>query len=538
MRKTMRFTLMLVLTLLACTGHRYPTQLVVADSLCTVNPDSALGILKLMEDTMSSAGKADRMYYELLKADAMNKAYVDMTTDSILKEVVDYYDRHGSANERMRAHYLLGCAYRDMGEAPMALQCYQDAVDKADTTDKECDYRLLSRVHSQISDLFHRQNLPRNEISEIWKAYHYAMMEKDTVLALRSYEHMSNAYFLLHMPDSTYFYSLRSAEMYQMIGDTLSSNSALAPAIYICLQRKDFDKAEDLLNTVQKRSNMFNLLDSKANTYYNYRGLLSMGRKDYRSAKYYLYEALRHGHNVNALDFTYKNICSLYRNVGNIDSLVKYTMLYCEINDSTVDRLSIAAVEQMQSLYDYTRSQKLAKEVENENTRIRFRSYLLVGALLMSIITGLSVVYFIRNKKNKTINSNIKEIEQLKEELSKLNTQDHLNNLYETEVVLHLRHLAALGKRAETSDLTRLRATVNLHLPNFMNKLSISGQQMSRNETNLCILVKIGFHPSEIATLLQVTPQAISNLRARLNRKMFKTSDGARGFSKRIIDLS
>jgi lipopolysaccharide biosynthesis regulator YciM len=88
------------------------------------------------------------MYYHLLLADAMNKAYVDMTTDSILKEVADYYDRHGSTNEQMRAHYLLGCAYRDMGEAPMALQCYQDAVDKADTTDTECDFSLLSRLHS------------------------------------------------------------------------------------------------------------------------------------------------------------------------------------------------------------------------------------------------------------------------------------------------------------------------------------------------------------------------------------------------------
>ena len=46
----MRFTLLLVLTLLACTSHHYPTQLVVADSLCAVNPDSALRILKLMED--------------------------------------------------------------------------------------------------------------------------------------------------------------------------------------------------------------------------------------------------------------------------------------------------------------------------------------------------------------------------------------------------------------------------------------------------------------------------------------------------------
>jgi lipopolysaccharide biosynthesis regulator YciM len=84
------------------------------------------------------------------RADSMNRAYIPMTDgiDSLLLEATRYYDRHGDANQQMRAHYLLGCAYRDMGEAPMALQCYQDAVDKADTTDTECDFSLLSRLHS------------------------------------------------------------------------------------------------------------------------------------------------------------------------------------------------------------------------------------------------------------------------------------------------------------------------------------------------------------------------------------------------------
>ena len=148
MRKAMLLTLLSVLALFACTDRRYPTTLVAADSLCAVNPDSALSLLTQYKDSIQTASKAHRMYYHLLLADAMNKAYVDMTTDSILKEVADYYDRHGSANEQMRAHYLLGCAYRDMGEAPMALQCYQDAVDKADTTNTECDFSLLSRLHS------------------------------------------------------------------------------------------------------------------------------------------------------------------------------------------------------------------------------------------------------------------------------------------------------------------------------------------------------------------------------------------------------
>ena len=65
-------------------------------------------------------------------------------------DVVDYYDHHGTANERMRAYYLLGCVDRDLGEAPQALECYHDAVDCADTTAQDCDYKLLSRVYGQM----------------------------------------------------------------------------------------------------------------------------------------------------------------------------------------------------------------------------------------------------------------------------------------------------------------------------------------------------------------------------------------------------
>ena len=90
------------------------------------------------------------------RADSLNRAYLPMTggLDSLLRDAADYYDRHGSANEQMRAHYLLGCAYRDMGEAPAALQCYQDAVDRADTLSDDCDIRRLMSVYGQMAELY------------------------------------------------------------------------------------------------------------------------------------------------------------------------------------------------------------------------------------------------------------------------------------------------------------------------------------------------------------------------------------------------
>ena len=72
-------------------------------------------------------------------------------TVSDVQPYVDFFDEEGTPNDRLLAHYLLGLAYSDHGEAPMALQCYQDAADCADTTAADCDYAQLARVYGQMS---------------------------------------------------------------------------------------------------------------------------------------------------------------------------------------------------------------------------------------------------------------------------------------------------------------------------------------------------------------------------------------------------
>ena len=68
------------------------------------------------------SGRHQQMLALLDEADSLNRAYAQLPSDTLLLEATAYFDRHGSANERLRAHYLLGCAYRDMGDAPRALQ--------------------------------------------------------------------------------------------------------------------------------------------------------------------------------------------------------------------------------------------------------------------------------------------------------------------------------------------------------------------------------------------------------------------------------
>ena len=78
--------------------------------------------------------------------------------------LVDYYTAHGTPNERMLTHYIKGCAYRDMGDQPAALRCYNDAVAAADTSMADCDYEQLSIIYGQIARIFNNRAMSDNAL--------------------------------------------------------------------------------------------------------------------------------------------------------------------------------------------------------------------------------------------------------------------------------------------------------------------------------------------------------------------------------------
>ena len=105
-----------------------------------------------------SSGRKAAMRAGLDSINAVNRSGQPFTVAAV-KPYVEFFDDHGTPNDRLLAHYLLGLAYYDHGEAPMALQCYQEALDCADTTATDCDYAQLSRVYGQMAEVFYHQHL-------------------------------------------------------------------------------------------------------------------------------------------------------------------------------------------------------------------------------------------------------------------------------------------------------------------------------------------------------------------------------------------
>lgn len=65
--------------------------------------------------------------YALLYSQVMDKNYIDLATDSIIRPAVKYYRHHGSAEDKLKTLYYLGRIKENAGDNEGAMRCYIEA---------------------------------------------------------------------------------------------------------------------------------------------------------------------------------------------------------------------------------------------------------------------------------------------------------------------------------------------------------------------------------------------------------------------------
>lgn len=102
--------ILLPLYFLSCDSKPYPQVLQLADSLANTCPDSAIVLLEQFKDSASQESKEAQMYYQLLTIKARDKAYITHTSDSLILEVLHYYER-GKIKSTYRKHTIMPDGY-------------------------------------------------------------------------------------------------------------------------------------------------------------------------------------------------------------------------------------------------------------------------------------------------------------------------------------------------------------------------------------------------------------------------------------------
>lgn len=560
MRKRVFILLSVILALAACTHSSYNTQLVSVDSLLKSHPDSALLQLR----TMSFSSEADRMYHTLLLADAANKCYDTLPSDSLLREVAEFYDRHGTSNEQVRAHYLLGCAYRDLGEAPQALDCFHDAIDLADTTAKDCNYRLLMSVYGQMAYIFHKQNLPQDEFTAALDYKKNALLSKDTLNYIRGIELSIKALGLLKDTGNVMKLIKESQKLYKEHGLSYMAIRENIIPIHFLVEKGEFTEALRLMNEYEMESQLF---DNDGNiargreAYYYLKGSYYQKTNNLDSAEFYMRKMLRYGNQADA----YRGLLSIFNEKKNADSITKFAQLYEEAIDSINSKRQIETVHQMASMYNYNRFQQIANKESLAAERARANNFFLSGICMLLIIIGFFTYKHYRKKKqdeiqqiekdygqalfeyNKLITelnlqkqkssdllkAKIEQVEMLKEKIREYQKKQKISScsikiseFVEKRIVVSFKEKAKWGYKNPLPTDKEWDSFIKQFSRIVPSAYSAIGRDviLSQTELKLCILLLTGFNLTEIANLLDTTPQSISNIKTKANLKLFGES--------------
>lgn len=369
----------------------------------------------------------EQMLRQLEQLEQANRADSVMRNDSLAKDLVAYFDKHGTPNERMRAHYILGRTYSDIGEAPCAISSYQDAIDAADTTDTNFDFSTLSCVYSQMATIFHSQLLLTNEIEARNKASHFAFRANQIQWAIYDQVMSSVAYMLLNKRDSAEIILKSALEQYRKHGYTQQALRYSKTLLYIYIDNPQrLTEAKTLMDEFEANSELFDEhheLPPSQRHYYEYKGKYFENILQLDSAEYYYRKIYRPGMSYASQDPMYRGLLSVFSKRHQADSIAKYAQLYCTANDSSIALKDQNIVAQMAANYNYSRLQKEAHE--NEVKAYKRLIGLIVTAVVLAIILIAAFMLWKNNQR---------KINRLKKEFANA-TDEYEENLHELQLL-------------------------------------------------------------------------------------------------------
>ena len=488
-------------------------------------------------------------------------------TMSDVEPYVDFFDAHGTANDRLLAHYLLGRAYYEHGETPMALQCYHDALDCADTTATDCDYAQLSRVYAQMAEIFYYQGLYRQQLESGKQSAKFAWLGKDTLAALMCIEQEGYAYVGLGIPDSAIIITEEVSSKYERFGYPKNAAISLNSVIRTLIQKGALGKAKLYMDKYERLSGLFDSLGnikSGREIYYNLKGLyyLRTGKQD--SSKYYLYKELRNGFDLNNQHASAYGLSKLYYQCNQFDSAAKYALDACAMNDSIYAQQTVQTIERMQAMYDYTRHQELARKEKENTAKEKTKLYFSISMFFLILVVVGYVIFRLRKDKKKQRLLYLRSLEQLeqtqseilqlrihadeyeellakKEELLVQQKEEMLafrnkqlmdyyaidNNIKNSAIYKTLME-KQYGKALSDSELRECRKMVIENLPVFNSMLISKQYKLNAKDFNVCILFRLGFKSKEISNMLDITQGRVSQICTKILREIFgKDSGGA-----------
>lgn len=562
----------LALIIMACMlyachdGKVSAPALLLAEEIMEEHPDSALTILKQIPDSLYKTDQEQALYC-LLLTEAMDKTFAIHTTDSLITIAVQYYDRTKDLPHKAKAWYYLGRVSQGLLHRDKALECYLKAIPYAIQIS---DTKLLSLTYNYLGNLYRQLEMYDEAMKNIQLAYNYCLKLEDTVNIPPAVRDIGRIYLFKKETDSAFVYLNRALELAKRYHNTQAEGSILNDIGSVYRQKKDYQKAIQLIQSslpMKTQEEQYSSYLSLARLYFQC--------NEVDSVKHYLQLAEKSssiyiGEGVNY--YRYK-LAMLKRDYENA---IFYNGQYQVLKDSISRK---AQRDEIMRLKYNHKQNVLKKELEQKAAKERF---LYICCILVLIIVGVVGAYFyirslwsheqalrlqerkIQHEKELRLQS-IEQIRQNQEQIQ-INKQKLLDKeldlqtmqkdliVYNTKLLKTENDLIVLKRQEkdlrdrlfrQTQLTDRIRCAgvdirkkdINLKpfcmkeypilvkkldelYDNFSERLKEKYPILKERDIEICCLIKAGAKTGNIASLIPMTPNAVTKKKKQILDKM------------------
>ena len=539
-------------------------------------PDSSLSIIDGLLRHRDELSTKLQMQCRLYRLSAENKLDTVFRSADEAEHLVAYFNRKGTPNEQMLAYYLLARAYADMGEAPAALEHFKLATEKADTTSKDCDYRQLSRVYSQMSLLFDDQRMVKEELGSIDAGVKYAYKAKDTLAAISLLSYKSCAYNWINQQDSVLYYIDYCHNLLKKHGYNNYAAGILVSSIPILAERGEIAKAQHYMNLYETESGFFDEngnIEKGREVYYYYKGLFYLAIHQPDSAIIMFKKEANFTDFINQEGAT-RGLSLAYQQKHLSDSAAKYAIKSYEMNDSVTNQLTIEAVAQAQAMYDYNRHLQKAQDEERKAQLASLRFWVLLLVLILVILIFSLYVYQLLKRRREVrkrflamlskqsdllseidylskskadneylIEKKENELERLRNELSafqgirQTTTPVADKQLFDHPSHQMLMRHAVQGTSLSDEEWLQLESLIDKELPGFRDFLQKNRHLLNQREYQTCILLRLHVETKVISRMIGVSASYITKIRVKMLRDIFHLEGKAAVFDELVMNI-
>lgn len=573
------FVFVTVCLLAGCEDKRVTATLYDISSLIdNGRSDSALIMLDSLQGKEKRLSQHAQMLCRLYRQNAYNKLDTIFRSTDEAQAIADYFEDNGTPNEQMLAYYLLGRAYYDLHEAPLALHYFQKACECADTTDTDCNYRQLSRVYGQMSDIFYQQNLMNESLGHENKSIEYAWLGKDTLSAIMANVNKISTYCELSQIDLAIKLCEKTSFMAQKVGYPQIASSTLGLIIRYLIEQGNLKKAELYMKKYESESGYLdsnNNIEKGREVYYYSKGLYFLSINNYDSAECYFRKELRNGRDFNNQNAGSRGLALLFQKTHKPDSAAKYALYSYAMNDSAYAQMATHEVEKAKAMYDYSRNQEIAQQEQHRAAQEHERLLWIVFLLILVTMISASLIRRERRKRkevrdkydsmvsalaqtqsdvlmlrshetelSRMIKEKEEKIDLLNESIfsyqDKVGAQKEFaeNLLLESSDYKDLRIKGARGVPLSESDWQHIFVMIINTLPNFYKFISSKKFELNDKEFKTCILIRLHLPPGDIAKMLDVSPAYITKIRNSMMKKLFGVEGKSKELDAMLMDFS